>query len=74
MGRTALRMRRAFLAIAVSVCGFALLAPTAGATDIYSYANGCFAIKDTLANRYVVRDSPGTRPRRQFRRRRRPST
>jgi microsomal dipeptidase-like Zn-dependent dipeptidase len=52
-------MRRAFLAIAVSVCGLALLAPGASATDIYSYANGCYAVKDTLANRYVVRDSAG---------------
>jgi microsomal dipeptidase-like Zn-dependent dipeptidase len=52
-------MRRALLAIAVAVCGLALLTPSAGATNIYSYANGCWAIKDTLANRYVVRDSAG---------------
>ena len=34
-------------------------APSASANDIYSYANGCYALRDLTTNRYVVRDALG---------------
>ena len=34
-------------------------APQASAADVYSYANGCYALRDVTTNRYVVRDSLG---------------
>ena len=61
-------MRRALLAIAACLAGTALFAPTASAVDIYSYANGCYALRDSTTGRYVVRDCTrlcgnGRRPR-----------
>jgi microsomal dipeptidase-like Zn-dependent dipeptidase len=50
-------MRRASLAV-VLVAG-ALFAPSANAADVYSYAGGCYALRDAAANRYVARDSLG---------------
>ena len=37
----------------------ALFAPAAAAADIYSYANGCYALRDANTNRFVVRDALG---------------
>jgi hypothetical protein len=37
----------------------ALLAPAAGAADIYAFANGCYALRDTNTDRFVVRDPLG---------------
>jgi microsomal dipeptidase-like Zn-dependent dipeptidase len=51
-------MRRVALAVVVLATGV-LCAPNASAADIYAYANGCYALKDANANRYVVRDSAG---------------
>ena len=52
-------MRRALLAIAACLAGAALFAPTASAVDVYSYANGCYALRDAGTGRYVARDSLG---------------
>ena len=52
-------MRRALLAIAACLAGAALFAPTASAVNIYSYANGCYALRDAGTGRYVARDSLG---------------
>jgi len=52
-------MRRIALAVVTCACVSALFAPTAQAVDIYAFANGCYALKDAGANRYVVRDSAG---------------
>jgi microsomal dipeptidase-like Zn-dependent dipeptidase len=45
----------------VLACGFAfaLAAPSASATSIYYYANGCYGLRDLTTNRYVVRDGSG---------------
>ena len=37
----------------------ALFAPSANAADVYSYAGGCYVLRDAAANRYVARDSLG---------------
>ena len=37
----------------------ALFAPTRHAADVYSYAGGCYALRDATTNRYVARDSLG---------------
>lgn len=50
---------RSAAAAAATVCGIAFAAPSAGATGIYAYANGCYALKDLTANRYVVKDATG---------------
>ena len=50
-----LAVRAAVTLVACASAG-ALFAPAAAAVDIYSYANGCYALHDTTANRYVVRD------------------
>jgi microsomal dipeptidase-like Zn-dependent dipeptidase len=52
-------MRRLALAAVTCACFSALIAPTAHAVDVYAFANGCYALKDTGANRYVARDSGG---------------
>ena len=41
------------------VVASASAAPQASAADVYSYANGCYALRDATTNRYVVRDSLG---------------
>ena len=51
-------MRRVALAVVVLATGV-LCAPTASAADVFAYANGCYALKDVNANRYVVRDAAG---------------
>jgi microsomal dipeptidase-like Zn-dependent dipeptidase len=37
----------------------AIAVPKADAADIYSYANGCYALRDASSGRYVVRDPLG---------------
>jgi microsomal dipeptidase-like Zn-dependent dipeptidase len=32
------------------------MAPSASAVDVYSFANGCYGLRDTTTNRFVVRD------------------
>ena len=34
-------------------------APSASAVDVYSFANGCYALRDLTTNRFVVRDGLG---------------
>ena len=55
MGRWVGRIT-ALLACVVASAG---AAPQASAADVYSYANGCYALRDVTTNRYVVRDSLG---------------
>jgi len=50
--------RRIAGALASCALAAAVLAPTASA-DVYSYANGCYALRDTSTNRFVVKDSLG---------------
>ena len=47
--------------MAVLSCVFAsaLAAPSASAADVYSFANGCYGLRDTTTDRYVVRDALG---------------
>jgi microsomal dipeptidase-like Zn-dependent dipeptidase len=49
---------RAVVALAACVSTGALFASSAAA-DIYSYANGCYALRDTTTGKFVVRDSVG---------------
>jgi hypothetical protein len=56
MRRLALRSVVAAAACAIAVSA---AAPVAQAVDVYSFANGCYALKDSLANRYVVKDAAG---------------
>ena len=52
-------MRRPLLSvIAVLACWgvSGLAAPSASAVDVYSFANGCYALRDMTANRFVVRE------------------
>ena len=46
-------------AILGCVLASAIAAPQASAADVYSYANGCYALRDVTTGRYVVRDSLG---------------
>ena len=57
-------------AIAVLACwgASALAAPSASAVDVYSFANGCYALRDMTTNRFVVRDGPRLRGHRGDRR------
>src|SRR5215212_4484454 len=50
---------RSVLAIVACACATAVAAPAASAVDIYSFANGCYGLKDLSAGRYVVKDSTG---------------
>jgi microsomal dipeptidase-like Zn-dependent dipeptidase len=56
-------MRRASLTRATLALGLALAAlvaaPSAHAADVYSYANGCYALRDAGSGKFVVRDSLG---------------
>ena len=56
--RRSLALRSA-LAMVACICATAAAAPTASAVDIYSFANGCYALKDVPAGRYVVKDATG---------------
>ena len=51
--------RRTAVALVACTSAAALFAPAAGAVDVYAYANGCYALRDATANRFVVRDSLG---------------
>jgi hypothetical protein len=53
------RVVRAAVTLAACASVFALTASAAGATDIHAFANGCYALRDTNADRYVVRDALG---------------
>ena len=46
---------------ALLACAFAgvVAAPSASAADVYSYANGCYVLRDATSGRYVVRDALG---------------
>jgi hypothetical protein len=50
---------RAVVVLAVCASTCALFAPAAGAVDIYSYANGCYALQDAGTGKFVVRDALG---------------
>jgi microsomal dipeptidase-like Zn-dependent dipeptidase len=49
-------MLRIATAVLACWCVSGLAAPSAPAADVYSYANGCYALIDVPSNRYVVRD------------------
>ena len=51
-------MRRASIALGLAI-GALYAAPAAHAADIYSYAGGCYALRDASTNRYLVADSLG---------------
>ncbi len=46
------------IATAVLACWgvSAFAAPSASAVNVYSFANGCYALRDMTSNRFVVRD------------------
>ena len=48
------------IAIAVLACwgASAFAAAPASAVNVYSFANGCYALRDTTSDRFVVRDGP----------------
>ena len=49
-------------AVALLACAFVtsvFAAPSASGASIYSYANGCYTLRDTTTGRYVVRDALG---------------
>lgn len=51
-------MRRALLSVIAVLASWGasgLAAPSASAVDIYSFANGCYSLRDMTANRFVVR-------------------
>jgi microsomal dipeptidase-like Zn-dependent dipeptidase len=52
-------MRSLALGLALMACATGAFASSASATDRYSYAGGCYALRDVSANRFVVRDSLG---------------
>jgi microsomal dipeptidase-like Zn-dependent dipeptidase len=56
MGRT---LRSATAAVLACLCVSALAAPSASAVDVYSFANGCYGLRDLTTNRFVVRDGSG---------------
>ncbi len=50
---------RAAVTLVACASACALFAPAAAAVDVYAYANGCYALRDTNTNRFVVRDALG---------------
>jgi microsomal dipeptidase-like Zn-dependent dipeptidase len=44
---------------AAAACVSAFLAPTASAIDVYSYAGGCYSLRDATTNKLVARDGLG---------------
>ena len=65
---------RAAVTLAACASACALFASPAAAVDIYSYANGCYSLRDSTTGRYVVRDAlgyaataPTSTPARRFR-------
>jgi microsomal dipeptidase-like Zn-dependent dipeptidase len=52
---------RSATAVLACGCALALVAPSASATatDVYSYANGCYGLRDQTTNRFVARDGTG---------------
>ena len=50
------RPLRSTIAVMACLCASALAAPSASAVDVYSFANGCYALRDTTTDRFVVRD------------------
>jgi hypothetical protein len=50
---------RAALALAACASLAALAVPAASAADIYSYANGCYALRDASTGRFVAKDALG---------------
>ena len=53
------RLWRSGMAVAACAFASAFAAPSASAVDVYSFANGCYALRDQTANRFVVRDALG---------------
>jgi hypothetical protein len=53
-----LAVRTAVVLAACASVG-ALAAPNAAAADIYSYANGCYALRDAASGRFAVKDALG---------------
>ena len=47
---------RAVVTLVACASACALFAPAAAGADIYSYANGCYALRDATTDRFVVRD------------------
>jgi microsomal dipeptidase-like Zn-dependent dipeptidase len=59
LGYSAAGLRR-IVAIAVCVAaGSVLLAPAAGAAEVYGLAGGCYALRDAQTSKFVVRDALG---------------
>jgi microsomal dipeptidase-like Zn-dependent dipeptidase len=52
------RLRNGIVVLGCAFAGAVAAAP-ASAADVYSYANGCHALRDTTTGRYVVRDALG---------------
>jgi microsomal dipeptidase-like Zn-dependent dipeptidase len=50
---------RACVGLVACVSVGALLAPAAGAADVYSYVHGCYALRDVNSGKFVVRDAAG---------------
>ena len=53
------RWVRSMTALLACVSAGVVAAPSASAADVYSYANGCYALRDATSGRYVVRDALG---------------
>ena len=63
MPRAEIRSRAWALRVALTVFACvslsATLAPIAAAQDVYSYANGCYSLRDVDSGRFVARDALG---------------
>ena len=53
-----LAARTTVVLVACAALG-ALFAPAAAATDVYAFANGCYALRDAGTGRFVVKDALG---------------
>ncbi|MGH2982409.1 MAG: Coagulation factor 5/8 type domain-containing protein [Solirubrobacterales bacterium] len=52
-------LRRSWIAVVAFACASAFAPSSASAVDVYSFANGCYALRDQTSNRFVVRDALG---------------
>ena len=55
------RWVRGMTALLACVSAGVVAAPSASAADVYSYANGCYALRDATSGRYVARDEASYR-------------
>lgn len=56
MGRS---LRRIWLAVCACACASALAPSSASAVDVYSFANGCYGLRDLNTGKYVKRGGAG---------------